>query len=65
MDIGDLVRCWELKNTRVIFSIGIIIKLEREKKSAKVCVQDTGELIEVDLRNMYLIKKNSQKLLDK
>ena len=63
-EVGDLVRCWHLEKKRVIFSVGIIIKVEDEY--AKICIQDTGEVLDVKHRSMYLIKKKKNfEILDK
>ena len=54
-EVGDLVRCWHLERRRVIFSVGIIIKVE--DGYVKVCTQDTGKVLDVKHRSIYLIKK--------
>ena len=60
-EIGDLVRCWQIACTehgRVVFSIGIIISVD--ELYAKVCLQDTGEVLRINKRSIYLIKRNKK-----
>tara|TARA_R100001594_G_scaffold143130_1_gene190754 strand:+ start:616 stop:825 length:210 start_codon:yes stop_codon:yes gene_type:complete len=55
-NVGDLIRCWHLEHIGFCFSIGIIMKLD--VNYAKVCLQDTGEVVWIAYRSMYLIKKS-------
>jgi len=55
-EVGDLIRCWYMSGMGFSFGIGLVIGLE--DKYAKVCLQDSGELVLIAYRSMYLLKKN-------
>jgi len=54
-EIGDLIRCWYMSGMGFSFGIGLIIALD--EKYAKVCLQNSGEIVMIAYRSMYLLKK--------
>jgi len=55
-EVGDLVRCWHLEHIGFCFSIGLIIKLD--VNYAKVILQETGDMVWIAYRAMYLVKRS-------
>jgi|TARA_R110002020_G_C15719384_1_gene722826 hypothetical protein len=57
-EIGDLIRCWYMSGMGFSFGIGLVIGLE--EKYAKVCLQNSGEVVLIAYRSMYLITKSDE-----